>query len=174
MPILAPGTALAIGAIVAPFLFLISMHFTRATRPRALAAIAASVAFGLVNILWDQLAFRQSWWTYPAFARSGVLWLLYVPSGLVAGGAAGLVGWRIIRRFQTPGLLLFLAVWTLWGVLHDFGGAYFFKDSALMAFAPGSAPVMADAALYASCEAIALAVIRLAGGPANRDPLAPI
>jgi hypothetical protein len=170
--ILSPQLALSIGAVVAPALFLLSCYLTRAPTRRVLAALAASIAFAVANVIWDQVALQLHWWGYPSFTAANMVWLLYPPSGLVAGGAFGLIGWRVARRYGSKGLLFFLALWTLWGVIHDYGGAIMMKSSSLMVFGPGSLPVLANALLYASCQSIAQLMLRLIGGPYRSDHLA--
>jgi hypothetical protein len=171
MPTITPQQALLIGAIVAPLLFGLSAYFTRANRKRIRAGLVAGLAFGIGNVLWDQVAFRAGWWSYPAFEKLDWWWALYLPSGLVAGGAFGLIGWRVDRRYGPKGLALFILTWSLWGVLHDFGGVAAFGSSNLMEFAPGLLPLIADAGLYASCQLLAQGTLRLIGGPASSDPL---
>jgi hypothetical protein len=168
---LTPKQALLIGFIVAPVLFALSAYFTRANRKRILAALAAALAFGIGNLLWDQVAFRMGWWSYPAFQENDWWMLLYLPAGLVAGGAFGLIGWRVARRYGTTGFVIFILLWSIWGITHDFGGGSAFQSSNLMAFAPGVVPVIADGVLYATCQLAAQGVLRLIGGPANAGPL---
>jgi len=168
---LTPGQALLIGAIVAPTLFALSAYFTRANRKRILAASAAALAFGIGNLLWDQVAFRLGWWTYPAFQSHSWWPILYLPAGLVAGGAFGLIGWRVARRYGKTGFVLFILLWSVWGMIHDFGGGAAFQSSNLMAFGSGWTPVVADGILYATCQLAAQGVLYLIGGPANADVL---
>lgn len=171
MPVLTPQQALMIGAIVAPLLFVLSAYFTRANPKRILAALVAGLTFGLGNLLWDQVAFRLGWWSYPAFQKYEWWPLLYLPAGLVAGGAFGLIGWRATRRWGRKGLVLFILLWSIWGMIHDFGGGAAFQSSNLMAFAPGPIPVVADGILYASCQLAAQGTLRLIAGPAAMDSL---
>ena len=134
MPTLTPRQALLIGFIVAPLLFGLSAYFTRANRKRILAALLAALAFGLGNLLWDQLAFRT-------------------------------------RRYGRAGFVIFILIWSIWGIIHDFGGGAAFQSSNLMAFAPGPVPVIADGILYATCQLAAQGILCLVAGPANADPL---
>ena len=161
MAVITPSQALLIGFIVAPILIAVSAYFTRASRRLILSGLAASVAFGLSNLLWDQVAFRLGWWSYPAFQQNDWWMLLYVPSGLVAGGAFGLIGWRLAHRYGTRGFVLFILLWSLWGIVHDFGGGAAFQSSSLMIFAPGPIPVLADGLLYATCQLAAQGVLYL-------------
>jgi hypothetical protein len=56
-------------------------------------------------------------------------------------------------------------------MVHDFGGGAAFQSSKLMAFGPGSIPVVADGILYATCQLAAQGILYLIGGPANADTL---
>lgn len=171
MLVITPIQALWIGFIVAPLLFGLTAYFTRANRERILAAVAAALTYGLVNIIWDQVAFRMDWWSYPAFQNYGWWPIIYVPAGLVAGGAFGLIGWRVSRRYGSKGFIFFILLWSVWGMIHDFGGGAAFQSSNLMAFGPGLIPVIADGLLYATCQLAAQGVLYLVGGPASADAL---
>jgi hypothetical protein len=173
MPTFTPSLAFTIGFIVAPVLFALSAYFTRASVRRIAAAVVAAVAYAALNILWDRAAAAAGWWVYP-FAPS---WIdtapLYIPAGLVAGGAFGLIGWRVNRRW--PGgrrLLVFLLAWGVWGVIHDYGGLAITGATNLMTFGPGVAPVIADFFTYISCGALAQLAQRVVAGPAGADVLA--
>lgn len=170
---LTPSQAFLIGFIVAPILFLVSAYFTRATRRRIIAALVGAIAYSTLNIIWDRVAAAVGWWVFP-FAPTWVETVpLYIPAGLVAGGAFGLLGWRVIRRWpKARGLVVFLLIWGVWGVIHDYGGLAITQANNLMTFGPGLAPVIADFFTYVTCGALAQLVIRVIGGPANADPLA--
>jgi hypothetical protein len=65
-----------------------------------MGALAGALTYGILTYAWDRVAAAVGWWHYPydpMIARR--MLALYVPAGLVAGGAFGLLGWRIIRRF---------------------------------------------------------------------------
>ena len=173
MPPLTPSLAFLIGFIVAPILFVLSAYFTRAPARRIIGALVGAVAYAALNIMWDRLAAAAGWWVYP-FAPTWVETVpLYIPAGLVAGGAFGLIGWRVIRRWPDGrGLVAFLFVWGVWGVIHDFGGLAITGATNLMTFGPGLAPVIADFFTYVTCGVLAQLAIRLVAGPAGADPLA--
>ena len=97
---LTPSQALLIGFIVAPTLFALSAYFTRAGTRRIIGALVGAATYSIVNIAYDRVAARFGWWTYPAWLGNGQFPLTaYALAGLVGGGAFGLVGWRVIRRW---------------------------------------------------------------------------
>ncbi len=171
MIVITPAQALRIGFIVVPVLFALSAYFTRAARRRVTAALVAALAFGVSNLLWDQVAFRMGWWSYPAFQENDWWRLIYLPAGLVSGGAFGLIGWRVTRRYGTIGFVIFILLWSIWGMIHDFGGGAAFQSSNLMVFEQGIVPVIADGMLYATCQLAAQAFLYRMGGSAEADRL---
>jgi hypothetical protein len=107
---LTPALALTIGYNRRADLFVLAAYFTRATRRRSAGALAGAVAYAALNILWDRLAAAVGWWVFPFRAHLGRNSPLYIPAGLVAGGAFGLIGWRVSRRWPGGrGLLVFSA-----------------------------------------------------------------
>lgn len=166
MPTLTHPQTLIIGALIGPALFAVSVYVTGARGRQILGGAAGAAAYGLATFGWDRLAAVAGWWHYPFDPRatSQVL-VLDVLAGVVAGGAFGLVGWRLTGRFGRCGLVAFLVVWSVWGAVHDVGGSLLFADSNLMTFAPGPAPVVADVFNYATCAAVAQLAIRVVAGP---------
>jgi len=172
MPTLTPQKALFIGFIVAPVIFALCAYFTRANVRRIVGALAGAVAYGALNYAWDRVAIPLGWWSYPAWLGTGRAPLtLYALAGIV-GGAFGLVGWRIVRRWGRRGLVGYLLFWAVYAVVHDYGGSKAFAGSQLMVFGPGLMPIIADVLLYIACNAAPLLTIRLVGGPAGADSLA--
>jgi hypothetical protein len=173
MPTFTPALAFTIGFIVAPILFGLSAYLTRANPRRIAAAVVAAVAYAALNILWDRAAAVAGWWVYP-FAPTWVDTVpLYIPAGLVAGGAFGLIGWRVSRRWPGGrGLLAFLLAWGVWGVIHDYAGLAITGATNLMTFGPGLAPMIADFFTYVTCGALAQLVLRAVAGPVGADRLA--
>ncbi len=170
---LLPSQALLIGFIVAPALFVISAYFTRATPRRIFGALVGAITYSTVNYVWDRAAAAFGWWTYPAWLGNGQLPLtIYLLAGLVGGGAFGLVGWRIIRRWGWKGFGAFLLFWTVYAILHDYGGSKLFASSGLMIFGPGSIPIIADVLLYWVLNAAPQASIWFVAGPPKAGPLA--
>ena len=169
---LTPQQALLIGFIVAPILFALCAYFMRANLRRIVSALIGAAVYGSINYVWDQAAYRFGWWSYPAWLGTGRAPLtLYVLASIV-GGAMGLIGWRIVRRWGGKGLVGFLLFWAAYGVVHDYGGSQAFASSQLMVFGPGLLPIIADMLWYVTGNAAVLLTIRLAGGPLSADPLA--
>jgi hypothetical protein len=173
MPTLTPSQAVILGFIVAPILFVASAYFTRATPRRILGGLAGGVAYAVSTFGWDRVAAGIGWWYYPFDPTvSGQVLALYAPAGLVSGGAFGLIGWRVTRRFGKRGLAAFLVAWGVWGTLHDVGGSALFASSHLMIFQPGPIPVAAAFLNYATCGALAQLAVWLVAGPTRADRLA--
>ncbi len=172
MPNITPSQALLIGAFIAPGLLAIIAYLTHAPARRWIGALAGGLAYGALNAGWDRLAYAAGWWRYPAWdASGGLLPFLYIPAGIVCG-AIGLIGWRAARRFGWRGLIGFLIIWTLWGMLHDLGGSRLFATSNMMVFGPGFLPALADGALFATGGALVQVVIWLVAGPPHQGRLA--
>ena len=169
---LTPQQALLIGFIVAPILFALCAYFTRANVRRIIGALVEAVAYGAINYSWDQAAAHFGWWSYPAWLGTGRAPVtLYVLASIV-GGAMGLIGWRIVRRWGAKGLVGFLLFWAAYAVVHDYGGSKAFASSQLMVFGPGPSPIISIILWYITGNAAVLLAIRLVGGPSGADTLA--
>ena len=167
MPVLTHTETLLIGTVVAPVLFAASILLTRARGRQILGGVAGAAAYGLTTFAWDHIAAMAGWWHYPYDPRAtGQAFALDLIAGVVAGGAFGLVGWRLTGRFGRRGLAGFLIAWSTWGAIHDLGGSVLFAASNLMTFTPGVAPAIADVLNYATSAAAAQLAIRLIAGPA--------
>ena len=155
MPVLTPSQALLIGFIVAPSLFVLCAYFTKATSRHVLGAVLGVGVYALVEYVWDRAAAIYGWWTYPAWTANGRFPLTgYLLAGIVGGGAMGLIGWRIIRRWHGKGLAAFLGFWVLYAIVHDYGGSRLFASSNLMAFGPGPVPILANMLWYITGNAL--------------------
>jgi len=164
--------AILLGAILGPIEFAIIAYFTRANWRRIGVAVIAGLAYGLLNKGWDLLALAAGWWRYPFTPTGAAPLLFYGPVALAYGGGFGLIGWRVVRKWGTRGLIGFLVAWAIYGVIHDFAGTAATAQSNLIAWGPGLAPVIADFFTYGTCGAAAQLVQRLVAGPASADPLA--
>ena len=78
------------------------------------------------------------------------------------GAAFGLVGWCVIRRFGTRGLVAFLAVFAF-GVTPDY---LYSITISLIIFGPGLVPLVADLFAYsAAASLVQLLTCRIASPP---------
>jgi hypothetical protein len=164
MPILTSSQALLIGFVVAPVLFVLCAYLTHATRRHILGAVLGAFLYALVNYLWDRAARAFGWWTYPAWSASGQFPLFgYLLAGIVGGGAFGLVGWRIIRRWHWKGFVGYLLFWAIYALVHDYGGSRLFASSQLMVFGTGLVPIIADVVWYITGDALPPIAVWLIG-----------
>lgn len=111
------GALIAI-AVAAAIIFVAVACVTRATQRLIAAALIAGILAAAVNIAWDAAAFHAGWWHYFEGVEYAPL-MAYVPVVLVYGGALGLIGRHIIRRFGAPGAIAFFIAVTAWGVFRD-------------------------------------------------------
>jgi hypothetical protein len=109
--------------IAAPLLFALFASFTRATPRRMVGALVGGLGFGAANALWDVAGYYAGWWHYPFTTAPTAALPLYLAGGLFYGSALGLIGWRVTRRFGLRGVLVFLVLFTLYGMARDVGGA---------------------------------------------------
>jgi hypothetical protein len=133
--------------IAAPLLFALSAYLTRATPRRVAGALLGGLGFGAANLIWDIVAYHTGWWHYPFTTAPYAALPLYLADGLFYGAAVGLIGWRVTRRSGRRGLLVFVALFTLYGMVRDFGGAAA-THNAYLIFGAGLVPVLADGASW--------------------------
>ncbi len=150
-------------------LFVAVAYFTRAKLRRILGALAAGAVFGLVALPALALGEAQGWWHLPQEGSSHFQLLLWLGFA-ISGGPTYLILWRVVRRFGGRGLAVCIVVSTIIGPPRDYWIAATFP--AWMTFAPGIAPVLADATLYALLVIVGHSVMRLVVGPAQGDSLA--
>jgi hypothetical protein len=107
-------------------------------------------------------------WRVPIFWTPSFVALFYL--GLaISCSPIYLVTWRVARRFGWRGLAVCLGVVAIIGPPRDY--LYAARYPAWMVFAPGVAPIIADAATYVGIVAIGHAVMRLVAGPSRADRL---
>jgi hypothetical protein len=145
------------------------IYFTRATARRVMGAIAGGAGAGLLGLGAIALCEALGWWQVPFASTPYFLPLFYL--GLsISLTPIYLVTWRVARRFGWRGLAVCLCVVAIIGPPRDYLIAATFPK--WMVFAPGVAPILADAATYVGVVALGHAVMRLIAGPANDDRLA--
>jgi hypothetical protein len=80
-----------------------------------------------------------------------------------------LVTWRLARRFGWRGLAVFIGIVAIIGPPRDYLFAQTFPE--WMVFAPGIAPLLADAATYVGIVALGHAVMRFIAVPSQEHRL---
>jgi len=145
------------------------VYFTRATARRIVGAFAGAAVVGCFGIGAIILGNRLGLWRVPIFWTSSFLTLFYL-AFVVSAAPIYLVTWRLARRFGWRGLAVFTCIVTVIGPPRDYLFAAVFP--AWMVFAPGLAPVVADAVAYFGIVVLGHAVMRLIAGPASEDRLA--
>ena len=150
-------------------LFLLVAYFTRAKARRILGALAGGAVFGVVGLLALALGGAQGWWQLPKAGSSYFRLLLWLGFA-VSAAPSYVILWRVVRRFGGRGLAVCILVATIIGPPRDYWIVAMFP--AWMTFAPGIAPVLADAAIYALFFIVGHAVMRIVVGPAQGDSLA--
>ncbi len=145
------------------------IYFTRATAQRVVGALVGGAAAGLLGMGAIALSEALGWWRIPFASTPYYLPLFYF--GLsISLTPVYLVMWRVARRFGWRGLGVFLCAVAVIGPPRDYLIAATFPK--WMVFAPGVAPILADAATYVGAMALGHAVMRLIAGPASGDRLA--
>ena len=144
------------------------IYFTRATARRVLGALIGGAAAGLLGLGAIALCETLGWWRIPFASTPYFLPLFYL--GLsISLTPVYLVTWRVARRFGWRGLAVFTCIVAIIGPPRDYLIAATFPQ--WMVFAPGIAPILADAATYVGIVAIGHAMMRLIAGPSRTDKL---
>jgi hypothetical protein len=144
------------------------IYFTRATARRLMGALVGGVAAGLLALGAIALCEDLGWWRVTFASTPYFLPLLCL--GLSSLTPIYLVTWRVARRFGWRGFTVCLCVVAVVGAPRDYLIAARFPE--WMVFAPGAAPILADAATYVGIVALGHAVMRLIAGPSSEDRLA--
>ena len=145
------------------------IYFTRATARRVIGALAGGAGAGFVGLGMIALSESQGWWRVPSGSVPYFRLQLFLAFA-VSMAPFYLITWRVGRRFGWRGLAVFLGIVTVIGPPRDYLIAVTFPE--WMVFAPGVAPVLADAATYLGMMALGHTVMSLVAGPAQGDQLA--
>ena len=144
------------------------IYFTRATVRRVVGALIGGLAAGLLGMGAIALCEALGWWRIPFASTPYFLPLFYF--GLsISLTPVYLVTWRVARRFGWRGLAVFLCAVAVIGPPRDYLIAATFPK--WMVFAPGAAPILADAVTYVGAMALGHAVMFLVAGPSRADRL---
>jgi hypothetical protein len=145
------------------------IYFTRATLRRILGAFVGGAAVGCFGMGAIVLGNALGLWRVPLFWTPYFVALFYLGFA-ISVTPIYLVTWRLARRFGWRGLAVFIGAVAIIGPPRDYLFAATFPK--WMVFAPGVAPILADAATYVGIVAIGHAVMRLIAGAAREDRLA--
>jgi hypothetical protein len=144
------------------------IYFTRATARRIVGALVGGIVAGLLALGAIALCEALGWWRVTFASTLYFLPLLFLV--LTSLTPIYLVTWRVARRFGWRGLVVFVCVVAVIGPPRDYLVAAIFPK--WMMFAPGVAPILADAATYFGIVTVGHAVMRLIAGPSSDDRLA--
>jgi hypothetical protein len=108
-------------------------------------------------------------WRVP-IARTPYFLTVFYLGFVISCSPIYLITWRLARRFGWRGLAVFIVAVAVIGPPRDYLIAATFPE--WMVFAPGVAPMLADAATYVVIVALGHAVMRLIAGPVREDQLA--
>jgi hypothetical protein len=145
------------------------VYFTRATARRVMGALAGGAAVGLMALGAIFLCKSLGWWQVPFASTPYFLPLLYAGFA-ISCSPLYLITWRVARRFGWRGLAVCVGVAAVIGPPRDYFIAARFPE--WMVFAPGVAPLLADAATYVGIVALGHAVMWVVAGGAGKDRLA--
>jgi len=141
------------------------VYFTRATSRRILGAFVGGVAVGCFGMAAIALGNALELWRVP-ITRTPYFVALFYLALAISVTPIYLVTWRLARRFGWRGLAVFIGIVAIIGPPRDYLFASTFPG--WMVFAPGVAPILADAVTYVGIVALGHAVMRLVAGPSRR------
>ncbi len=151
-----------------PVLFTAVLWLTRAGPRRATAALAACASAAVFSVGWDAIAAGMGWWTYPTSGELLPTLALALACGFGFGGAAALLGWRMMRSGGWVGAATFLAAFVGIGMLRDYTLDI---NTTEFSFGPGLAPHVMAGVGYLSMAIIAQVVMLVMAGPPRADSL---
>jgi hypothetical protein len=168
MNLLDPNLLIASVAFTA-IMFAVIAFFTRAGIRRIMGALISAIPIIPLVLIYDTIAARFGWWYYPSFPSGHAPLAWYLATALGYGGAFGLIGWRIIRRWAMPGLVTFIVFFSVFGIARDYA---YSMTTQIIIFGNGPIPLLADLFSYASAIIIVQLLMRWIVGPAQSDALA--
>ena len=141
---------------------------TRAGAKRTQAAIIGCLAAAVFSLCWDALAVQMEWWSFPASADLIATLALSSFGAFIFGGAAGLIGWRMMRSGGWIGAATFGSAFVGIGLLRDhLLGAY----TQLFAFGAGPMPQVMAGMGYLSLALVVQITMLIVGGRPRCDEL---
>lgn len=119
-----------------PLLFVGMLRLTRAGAKRTQGALIGCLATAVFCVCWDALAVQMQWWSFPSSSDLLATLALSLFGAFVFGGAAGLLGWRMMRSGGWTGAATFTCGFVGIGLLRDH-----ILDANTQLFAFGEAPL---------------------------------
>ena len=168
MNLLSPTLLIASVAITA-ILFAIVAFFSRAGLRRIVGVLLAAIPVIPMVMFYDKIAAQFGWWHYPSVTAASAPLAWYIAAALGYGAEFGLVGWRVIRRWEMRGLFAFLLLFALFGVARDYG---YSVTTRFIVFGPGPVSLLVDLFAYGSAAAVVQLLMRWIVGSAQSDALA--
>jgi len=144
------------------------VYFTRPTSRRAAGALAGGAVVGCFGLGAIVLGNALGLWRVPISWTPSFLSLFYL-AFVISASPIYLITWRLARRFGWHGLAVFTGIVAIIGPPRDYLFAATFPS--WMVFAPGIAPIIADAVTYVGIVGMGHAVMHLIAGPAREDRL---
>jgi hypothetical protein len=155
--------ALFFAVLATAIVFLIVAFLARATVRRAFGSLIAAVPLVFLVRAVDGLAGRLGWWRYPSVPIGDAPLAWYIAAALGYGAAVGLIGWRVLRRFGIAGLVVFVLLVGLVGVVRDY---VYSTTTGLIEFGGGALPLVVDFLSYASAATLVqLLMLSIVGAP---------
>ena len=145
------------------------VYFTRATPRRFVGALGGGAAAGCFGMGAIVAGNASELWRVPIFGTPPYFLPLFYLGLSISVTPIYLVTWRLARRFGWRGLAVFVGIVAIIGPPRDY--LYALKFPQWMVFAPGVAPILADALAYIGIVAIGHGVMRLIAGPSREDRL---
>ena len=168
MNLLSPALLVASLAITA-IIFAGVAFLSRAGKRRIAGVLLAAIPVIPMVMFYDGVASSFGWWRYPSVTGGNAPLAWYVAAALGYGAAFGLVGWRVIRRWEMRGLLVFVLSFAIFGVARDYG---YSTTTHFIIFGPGPIPLLADLLSYGSAAAVVQLLMRWIVGSARSDAFA--
>jgi hypothetical protein len=160
---------LIVGIAITAIMFAVIAFFSRAGLRRIVGVLLAAIPVIPMVMFYDKIAAQFGWWHYPSVTAASAPLAWYVAAALGYGAAFGLVGWRVIRRWEMRGLFAFLLLFALFGVARDYG---YSVTTRFIVLGPGSVSLLVDLFAYGSAAAVVQLLMRWIVGPAKSDALA--
>lgn len=163
-----PADGLLAVCFASPVIFTAILWMSRAGPRRGSAALAACAAATVFSLAWDALAARMGWWTYPSAGQIFPTLALALACGFIFGGAAALIGWRMMRSGGWAGAATFFGGFVGVGMLRDYALDI---NTNHFSLGPGLMPHVMAGVGYLSMAVLAQVVMLMMAGPPRADAL---